>query len=45
MKLFLSCFTVWLISSLPFAYIVARIIRFGSRDVDFHLNHNTTEDS
>ena len=30
--IWLTCFLVWLLASLPFAYVVARLIHFGSRD-------------
>lgn len=32
MNLWLSILLVWLLASLPFAYVVARIIRYGSVD-------------
>lgn len=32
--MFLNWFLVWLLARLPFAYVVARIIHFGSRDAD-----------
>ena len=30
----LTCFLVWLLASLPFLYVLGRIIRFGLRDTD-----------
>lgn len=32
MSMWISIFIVWLLASLPFAYVVARLIHFGSRD-------------
>lgn len=32
--IWLTCFLVWLLASLPFIYVLGRIIRFGCRDVD-----------
>jgi glycerol-3-phosphate acyltransferase PlsY len=32
MNLWISILLVWLLASLPFAYVVARIIYFGSSD-------------
>ena len=32
--IWLTCFMVWLLASLPFLYVLERIIRHGSHDVD-----------
>lgn len=32
MSLWISIFLVWLLASLPFAYVVGRLIRYGSGD-------------
>jgi hypothetical protein len=32
--MYLTIFLVWLLASLPFIYVLCRIIRFGSRDAD-----------
>lgn len=32
--IWLTCFMVWLLASLPFIYVICRIIRFGGRDAD-----------
>jgi len=30
--IWLTCFMVWLLASLPFLYVLGRIIRFGCKD-------------
>jgi hypothetical protein len=32
--MYLTIFLVWLLASLPFFYVVGRIINFGTRDDD-----------
>lgn len=34
MRMVITWFLVWLLSSLPFLYVIGRIIYFGARDDD-----------